>query len=378
MKVLFDHQILVNQKIGGISRYFYNLTNALSDLPECEYDFSCLINKNYFFLDNPDLFSIPKVKSKFLDNLIYRRKPTAILNWMSEFSTIKLIHKNQHDVVHVTDHNVGYLKNCKTNKPVVLTVHDLIPELFPNSFPFIKERLEMRAFSFKRADFFICISESTKKDLIDIYGISKEKTRVIHHGDPSYFNNISSNYRYINDFNGRARYLLYVGDRNATHKNFVKTVEETSQILLKNEDVFFLCVGNDFSYTELKKFQMMGISKKMFSIKASDEQLFQIYKNAICLVYPSLYEGFGLPILEAMKASCPILCSDSSCLPEIAKNGALYFDPVNFTNFKSNLQSFIDNKNVSQLIEKQKIILNDFSWSKTGKMTLEVYNEVNL
>lgn len=377
MKILFDHQIFVTQKVGGISRYFYNLTNALNDFSECDYDFSCLINKNYYFSDNPNLLSIPTINFNLLNNLIYRNKTTAFLDWISGFNTVEMIKKNDYDVIHVTDHNINYLKNCKTTKPIVLTVHDLIPELFPSYFPDIKQRLESRAFSFKKADFFICISESTQKDLINIYGISKQKTRVIHHGDPSYFNNISSNYQYINEFNEKGKYLLYVGDRTAAHKNFYKTIEVVSQVLIENKDIFFLCVGNDFSAAEHEKFRLMGISKKMFSIKALDEQLFQIYKQAICLIYPSLYEGFGFPLLEAMKGSCPILSSNSSCMPEVAKDGALYFDPINFTDFKSNLQSFIDGRNITQLIEKQRIVLNDFSWKNTAKMTLDVYSGVS-
>src|SRR5690606_2346406 len=223
------------------------------------------------------------------------------------------------DIFHPTYYDAYFLSLLK--RPFVLTVHDLTheiyPEFFPQNDPFITHKREVIA----KADHIIAISHSTAKDLQEVFGIAEKKISVIYHG--YYKGHIQED----TDFPLPARYLLYVGDR-AGYKNFTRFITAVAPLLRQDKELFVICAGGgEFRLAERELFYRNGISENILQRSATDPQLNNMYQKAIMFVYPSLYEGFGLPILEAFSNNCPVAMSDSSCFPEVGGNAVIYFDP---------------------------------------------------
>lgn len=374
MKVFFDHQIFLTQRVGGISRYFLNLKKALiaNDLSEVD-NWSFIYRNKYVGRENGAIYLRP-VSFKKLDNLVSSSTSLRWLGRLNEVVARARFKGSDCDLVHVTGDNAGYITGSRLNKPVVATVHDLIPELFPSHFPEIKPWLIQRENIFKRADHLICISESTKRDLKSIYNIPDEKISMIYHGGPDYLENIRP-YTFGRNIPDLKRYVLYVGDRKTPYKNFTPMVERLANELKAMKDLTLLCVGSPFTTAEQDFFKKLNIDRLVVAVPAHDDELFSIYENAACLILPSLYEGFGFPLLEAMKAGCPILSSKSSSLPEVGGKAASYFNPEDFNGFGEALYDLLNRgKAAPELAAHQASQLKKFSWKKTAEQTSTAYD----
>jgi len=377
MKAFFDHQIFLTQRVGGVSRYFYNLKKALVENELCEVDSWSFIYRNYYLGKGQGAFYLTPFGIKKLDSLLSSSTSFRYLGAMNNLVALKRYNRNDCDLIHVTADDSAYITKSALKKPMVATVHDLIAERYPSHFPEIKNWLKQRENTFKRADHLICISESTKKDLKDIYGINDDKISMIYHGAADYMVK-DTMYVSLNDKTQQPqKYLLYVGDRKTPYKNFWKMVEHLVRFLKEHNQFKLLCVGSSFTPQEQDKFNHFGILSAVKSVQAHDCELFSIYENAACLILPSLYEGFGFPLLEAMKAGCPVLSSNSSSLPEVGANGALYFDPVSFENFTEQLDQILSNSAVKTgLLGNQAAVLKKFSWRTTAEQTHNVYKKL--
>lgn len=368
MNILFDHQIFTSQKVGGISRYFYNLTHGLEHVLGCKIDKSYILNKNLFFKDS--CRSFPDFSNRPYQRILHSKTFSRGLSQLSAVNTLAKIKAGNFDILHLTNHDTAYLKNTIIHKPIVLTIHDLIPELFPTLFPDIKSRLLMRLNSIQQANYFICISESTKRDFMAYYGISADRIKVIYHGytqidaDKNFKANVCKNYL--------GAYFLYVGDRKSAHKNFIPMVKNLANEI-KKDGIKLICVGESFSASEVSTFQSLEIDSLILAIPANDLELLQLYRNAKCFIYPSLYEGFGMPLLEAMSMGCPIISSNTSSMPEIAQEGALYFDPISFSDFDVQIKQISQNDSRNSLLEKQQKVLAQYSWEIMCQSTFDFY-----
>jgi glycosyltransferase involved in cell wall biosynthesis len=195
-------------------------------------------------------------------------------------------------------------------------VHDLIA--FKDDFyTDIPLRNEMKR-TIENATRIISISENTKKDLTDILNIDPQKIDVIYHG----YNKPKSEY----EKNNLGKYILFVGRRSG-YKNFSTFASAISLLFKKEKDLKLVCVGEPFNSKEASMLKRLNILEKTTVLAANEEKLNNLYSNALVFVYPTLYEGFGMPILEAFANKCPICVSNTSCLPEIAGDAAVYFDP---------------------------------------------------
>jgi glycosyltransferase involved in cell wall biosynthesis len=221
------------------------------------------------------------------------------------------------------------------------------------------------------ASHIITISETTKRELLNYFRLDEKKISVIYHGCPTKMNNNSSNFKKLN-----YDYLLFVGDRRG-YKNFYSFLLSIKDTLILNENLKIVCVGSPFANFEIKYFESLFIKNKIFNITPDDEELQLLYENAVALVYPSIDEGFGLPILEAFVNGCPILCSDIEVFHEIANDSAIYFDPKSIKSINDAFYRIYYSK-----IEKQNIIekgyerSRSFDWSKCASLTEEVYKKV--
>ncbi|MFH6999042.1 glycosyltransferase family 4 protein [Flavobacterium sp. FlaQc-57] len=355
MKILYDHQIFSFQMHGGISRYFIELIKGLPG--NYKYEISVLFSENVYLLEEKKTFSL---KPFFLKSTI-RIKLYKYINLLYTNYRIK---KGNFDVFHPTyyyDYYVG-----KTKKPFIVTVHDLIPELYQDIFFSANHNLLIqRKKVIENATRVIAISENTKKDLVEFYKIAPDKIDVIYHG-PNTFKKDKIENKW-------GKYLLYVGSRES-YKNFDFFISSISNLLSRYEDIKVICVGSKFTNKEIKFLEDLGLYNKIISIQADNTTLYQLYSNAICFVYPSLYEGFGMPILEAFDCGCPVVMSNTSSMPEVAVDSGIYFDPKDSHSIATNIEKVIVDSDLrSELISNGYKRLNYFSWDKCVEETQKTY-----
>ena len=218
-------------------------------------------------------------------------------------------------------------KNIKT----VLTVHDIVHVLFPQTMnlpTLVAERLLMRR-SIRRADYVIVDSISTASGIQEHYQVEPTKIGVVYPGGPTFSEHIHS--PVFDDENLPGKYFLFVGTLEP-RKNLKAILEAFALLDAEGEDAHLVVVGNIGWKTKdvmslLKEHRYR--SRIHFTGYVDAARLFFIYRNALCLLYPSLYEGFGFPILEAMTYGVPVLTSNVSSMPEVAGDAALLVDPNN-------------------------------------------------
>lgn len=266
--------------------------------------------------------------------------------------------------------------------PTAVSVMDLSYIHFPHLFrkSDLYQLRNWTAYSVKKASKIFTISQASKNDIIKTYRVSERKVTVTYPGvklktqfsnGESKLKNTMQNSKLPKDKYGvEGEYVLFVGTLQP-RKNIVRLIEAFSRI---KKDISLVIVGKKgWQYDEIleapKKF---GVEKKVkFLGFVSDEDLPAIYKKALCFVLPSLYEGFGLPVLEAMKYGCPVIASNTSSLPEAGGDAALYVNPLDVEDIAKNLESIIQNSELRQkLIKKGYEQVKKFSWEKTARETL--------
>jgi glycosyltransferase involved in cell wall biosynthesis len=380
VKILYDHQTFTLQNFGGISRYFVQIIANLPDnihtdisIKYSNNEYLTLLNKVSQlekFVDPFEQFAFGMTfrGKKKLFNFMEKKFPDKYPNYPSKNKEISIAYlkKQDFDVFHPTYYDDYFLTDIK-NKPFVLTIHDMIQELYPellNDIPTIIQKAQLA----KKAAHIIAVSENTKKDVIDILNIPEEKISVVYHA--------SSLIKGKNTINLPQNYFLYVGERN-NYKNFSFFVLSVEPILKKQKDIFVLCTGKPFNIAEIRLLTELNIRDNFIATFAKENEMFDVYSKAIAFVFPSYYEGFGIPILEAFESSCPAILSNTSCFPEIAQDCALYFPPKSTKQFRQCLEKIIDNASLrTSLTNKGKIRLKNFSWLDSANKTLEVYKRV--
>ena len=264
----------------------------------------------------------------------------------------------------------------------VISILDVSYLHFPNLFK-KKDLYQLKLwgrFSIRKAKKIITISKSSKNDIIKQYGVTEEKVVVIYPGIKQ-VSRMKYKVLSMSDLNKKfgidRDYILFVGTLQP-RKNIERLIEAFS--ILKNKNLQLVIIGKKgWMYEDIlaapKKF---GITDRVkFLDYVSDEDLPSFYKNAICFVLPSLYEGFGLPVLEAMKYGCPVLTSNVSSLPEAGGDAALYFDPQNTEDIAKKIDLVIsDEKLRSEMKEKGYQQVKKFAWEKTARETLKVLEEL--
>lgn len=362
LKVLYDHQTFSLQKYGGISRYFANVHHAIQQQIGIEASISLLYSNNYYIKDIPNFMN--KSLGKFLLS-----DPDKCYKWNKRYSR-RIIGNNDFDIFHPTYYHPYFLKKLK--KPFVITVHDMIHEKYPEYFTSEDPSSYYKRQCIEKASHIIAISESTKNDIQQYLNIPEEKISVIHHG----YQPIAS-YEKNDLFDLPEQYLLYVGDRRA-YKNFYGFIRALVP-LLKNDPILkIICAGGgSFQLAEIEFLSALGLSNQVVQKSVSDYQLAMLYKNAIAFVYPSFYEGFGLPILEAFGQNCPIIASNNSCFKEIAGDACQYFNPNDPSDILKSVEavksSFLLRSN---LVSKGNNQLLTFGMDKCVNKTIELYKNL--
>jgi glycosyltransferase involved in cell wall biosynthesis len=364
MKILYNHLTFIN-KYGGAPRYFAELVNNIAlykdkkvtvkvNPPFFKINYLSNINKEILF----NGFKVPDFKGS-----------ARLYSIINSFVSPILSKHYDPDIIHDTYYN-GISRN-KTRAKKIITVYDMIHELFPDQFPKKDKTTQLKRIAATEADHIICISKNTQRDLVKIFNIDIKKTSVIYLG----FSLTTPKINKPNSF--RRPYLLYVGSRNG-YKNFIRFVKAYATPKIKNSFDLVIFGGGRLNEKELSLFDKLKISRdSLQQVNGDDAMLAGYYKNASLFVYPSLYEGFGMPPLEAMNYDCPVACSNTSCIPEIVGDAAILFDPYSIDSIRHNIISILYNDKIkSSLILKGLKQIKKFSWKKCASETYKVYENV--
>ena len=384
-RVLMDSQAFDYQTHGGISRCFAEL---ISHMPaDISLHLPLVETKNIYLKQkglapNRDYYmEYCKGHPTHLKRFWYKLKGNVRSGHWSQwdrmprwslFETERLLLRKDFDVFHPTYYDTYFLKKIG-QKPFVLTVHDMIPELYDSIYKFRDHLINKKRKLIPRASHIIAVSERTKWDIVNLLGVAPEKISVIYHGVEK------TPYIPSSDGNTFGHYILYVGDRNK-YKNFSRFIQEVAPVLGNHPGLLVVCTGKPFSREELRMLKDYGVVDRfVHKFVESDSEFLDLYHYALAFVYPSEYEGFGIPILEAYRAGCPVMLNHASCFPEIAGDAAIYFV---FDGSGPSLQEQLVSLLAWTPAQRQAHItlqnerLRLYSWEKAAQDLAEVYRKV--
>lgn len=360
-KILYDNQMFTLQRFGGVTRYFADL---MYNLPFSEFCSSMPMK----FCENHYVTVTYGHKYKtmsFPHNYRWRRCLYQIFNWKCSWNAL---HRGEYDLFHPTYYNPYFLDRVKgKRKPFVLTIHDMTFERYPQNVLFYDNTISHKKRLVAEADHIIAVSENTKRDIVELLGTDSAKISVVHHG-----------YRPIMKASPQLfdRYILYVGERKG-YKNFLPWLSAVRSLFIADSTLTLVCTGSPFSLSERKMFAEWGIADRIIHIAANDAQMMSLYRHALCFVFPSHYEGFGIPILEAFGNGCPVCLSDASCFPEVAGNAALFFDPHDAQSMADSLHELVTNSTLrDELRVRGAERVRDFSLERMVESTCHVYRKL--
>jgi glycosyltransferase involved in cell wall biosynthesis len=360
VKIAFDNQIFLEQRFGGISRYFCEMFDILKENRDAK---SKIIAPLHFNKHLSDLrvngnYYVPTTTNKLNIN----RFVTKYSNQISELR----FNRFKPDILHKT----FFYKPQKTQFKSVITVYDMIHEKYNQNLSFI----ESKKVSIFNADHIICISESTKIDLLKYYKINENKVSVVPFGvGKNFFNN-----HRINSINQRNAELVFIGRRNG-YKNFELFIKAfAGSMKLKKNFKIIVFGGGEFNKLEKILINNLGIQNNVIKKEGNDKVLKNILSSAVAMVYPSKYEGFGLPILEAMALGSIVFTSRTSSMPEVGGKHAYYFDPDSVNSIQSTLEDgLILNPDFSEDFQRSGILwAQKFSWENCADKTLKIYESL--
>mgnify|MGYP001230274047 CR=1 FL=1 len=363
MKIVFDYEIFTKQKYGGISNYFCCLANEII-IKKKQIKIISPLHKN-FYLEN---------FNKEHKSAYHFSFPQKIINPIEKFNhylTNRIIKKINPDIIHNTYYFKKQIKTVKAKN--VLTFMDLSHELYD-----LKSKKNIKIAEWKKecaksSDHIIVPSNTTKLDLMDIHKIDEKKITITH---------LSSDFKteYVKNFSDKKmnNYILFVGGRSGykNFENFIYAYSESKK--LRNEYKILIFGGEKKTVCGIDILKKYNIPNKNFTFIYGDEDKLKfLYKNVACLIFPSFYEGFGLPVIEAMRSGCPLILSNAKAFKEVAGNGLDFFDPSEVDDIKEKLETLL----FSESKLKENILYglsraNNFSWKKCAQETINAYSKI--
>jgi glycosyltransferase involved in cell wall biosynthesis len=255
----------------------------------------------------------------------------------------------------------------------VITVYDMIHELFANTVDAEGQTIRAKQVAIQAADAIICISESTKNDLLKYFPAVESKIVVTYLASE-----LSGEWAYGSEIIPDRPYFLYVGSRAKQYKNFDTLLIAFAKVASINPDIILCVVGSLFDDREQQQITELKLTNRIQHYHhASDTHLAKLYRCSVAFVYPSLYEGFGIPPLEAMACGTVVVAANSSSIPEVIGDAGILFEPKAVEDLADILLDLLDSPNKrALLIAKGCDRHQQFSWDKTALQTFEVYRSL--
>ncbi len=367
MKIGIDGNEANVHKQVGVSVYTLSLLKHFAQIAKEQFQFRIYLKKspNDLLPPESDYFKYKVIHGKFF--------------WSQIFLPYHLYIKRDIDVFFSPAHYTPRL--CPT--PLVVTIHDLSYLYYPDEF-LRKDLYKLQHWTkhaIEQSAKIIAVSKNTKRDIMKHYQVPEDKIEVIYNGfEKSVLKNSRLNEEEtLKNYNLQpTTYLLYVGTLQP-RKNILTLIDAFHKLWKQIQTYKLVIVGKKgWLYEEIfTKVQELNLQEQVvFTDYLPDDQLVALYKNAFCFILPSLYEGFGIPVLEAMSFSCPVITSFASSLPEIGGDACLYFDPHSSDDLVEKIQRLRDDTALRKdLIKKGRERIKQFSWEKCADETLNVIQQ---
>jgi glycosyltransferase involved in cell wall biosynthesis len=360
MRILYDGNIYIIQAAGGINRYFANIISRLPThitpvLTTCRRR-----HLSYPTHQNLDLRFFPRPEISGLRRVSY---------WIGQQYFRSFTQRQSFDLQHPTYYSLlNYQPIDAYPFPRVLTVHDFIHERFEPQHQDAKDKHK----AILCAQAILCVSENTKQDLLNYYPFLEERVTVT-----PLASEIDSSLANGDEPVPPQPYCLYVGSRTA-YKNFDGLLTALSQVASVRSELQLCVVGAAFNSQEQAKIAALGLTDRIHHYgQVSDRHLAKLYRCSLTLVYPSFYEGFGIPPLEAMACGTAVIASNTSSLPEVVGDAGILFNPESSADLAEALLLLLNSPlERARLIAKGTLRVKQFNWDKTAAQTLEVYQSV--
>jgi glycosyltransferase involved in cell wall biosynthesis len=361
IRILIDPQGFLMQRYGGVSRQMIEFYTRFLANENFEIRCPVLYSENQYLAEAklaPRFFS-------FFHKIRFRGKG-KLLHYTLDKCSFKMViaelKRQQFDVFFPTYYYDTYFLKYLKQKPFVVTIHDMIHELFPEYFSQDRSMINNKLILMQHAARIIAVSQNTKNDILKLYPfLDADKIDVVH-----VCHSIAPEYKEVKDL--PENYILFVGSRRA-YKNFKLLAEAISPILKSDPALILLCAGGGaFSGEEKKWLEENGLTNKVIQRNFFTDELASYYKKARLFVFPSAYEGFGLPVLEAMYFGCPVVLTNYSSFPEVAGDAGIFFELNNKEDMAKKVLSILNDESLRQeYIEKGKLQVEKFSWTNTAK-----------
>lgn len=364
MQVLIDDQIFLLNSRGGISRYFAELIREFRDHPEwgIEAVTSVRTTPNQHLRDvDTSMRDIKLTESSF---------GWRVAKGFARVSSAWRARSLHPDVVHSTYYRPSKIK-AFPGVPHVVTIHDMAPELLPQEWTDQTSHMAKRAYV-ERADAIICVSEATRDALFEVWGeITDRPVLVTAHAVSARFS------PFVASADEGFPYLLHVGRRDG-YKNFGVLARAFAASSAADRGVRLLLIGGGaLTAEEEHLLDQLGIRSRVVQRTADESELPGLYRGAIALSYPSLMEGFGIPVLEAMSTGCPVILADTPVFREVGGTAALYHDPADAEALSRAFDRLLaDRQAREELREAGLQRAAGYSWETTAKLTGELYQQL--
>jgi glycosyltransferase involved in cell wall biosynthesis len=361
MKITIDDQIFTAQSRGGVSRYFTELIMAFRHSPELEVEAVTpfrYVKSEHLIERDPLRYSKPPLPS-----VAQRRKVLRTLN-----SVQRLARADRPAIVHHTYYFPEYLRRPAAAR--VCTIYDMIPEHYPELFPGGNPHNDKDEYVHV-CDALFCISNTTKAAVLRHYGRLDKPVVVTPLGVGEQFFSASDVSAY------EQPYVLFVGERTG-YKNFDVLLRGFSKMGAQRRSVRLVCVGGPaFDHAEVAHIATLNLQGQVTHRTVADRELPALYASAICFVFPSRYEGFGLPIVEAFASGCPVVLAETECSVEVGASAAQFFNANDDEMLAEIIQRMVDHPagRAHWITEGRKRAL-DYRWYKTAELTREVYRDI--
>lgn len=362
MQITIDDQVFTFQRYGGVSRYFAELIKQFRSAAElgvhARTPFRYVLNEYLLELDSRR-YRRPPLPSRLRRGRLLRRMNSAL----------PAARRERAQIVHHTFYFTPALQ--REVRARICTIYDMIPELFPELFPGMQPHAGKDDYV-HACDALLCISETTKTDLLARYGSLDKPVVVTPLGVTDEFFAAP-----VIDVSERP-YVLFVGQRDA-YKNFDVLLRALSWLTVRHPRLELICVGGPpLADTERERIDQLGLTGQVSRTVMDDAALPAIYAAASCFVFPSRYEGFGLPIVEAFAAGCPVLLADTPCSVEIGGAAAQFFPPDGDEQLAEAIDSLVGHEeNRATWIAAGRVRARDYTWRRTAELTAGVYQDLD-
>jgi glycosyltransferase involved in cell wall biosynthesis len=363
VRIAVDHQVTSLQDAGGMSRYHYELARLLRGSEGIAMDL--LLGGESSVLPFATLEGAG-VRVESWKSRLRPGYPRYAMNavWTAAIAPLR----GRYDVYHASYQR---WEPSIRHRALVATHHDATQERFPELFRNAGAIRARKGRLYRRADLVICVSESARQDLLEMYGVDEARTRLVHHGVTPVAGTAVAF-----DDRDRRPYVLYVGSRSA-YKNFFALLQAFAVTGSARSMRLVVAGGGAWNDAERAAIAQQGLEGRVTLLpRVAEGRLGSLYRGADLFVYPSLYEGFGLPPLEAMSAGCPVLVSRTSSLPEICGDAAYYFEPATKGALEQELERLLADPALrAAKLDAGRARAERYTWESAARGTLAVYRE---